>query len=214
MIDVAIVDDHELVRLGFVQLLEQEADIHVVFHTSSVDEATSLFAEHRIDILITDLTLQSGSGFDLLGLLNNEFQSIKAIVLSMHDTAPYARKALNAGTKGYLCKTSAPETLIDAIHAIYAGETYLDNHIREALENSDAIELESINGLTERERQVFDCLAKGMEIKHIARELDIAVKTVHVHRSRLLDKLSAFNSFELTKIALRNGLIEPESLHN
>ncbi|MCC2606798.1 response regulator [Planctobacterium marinum] len=214
MIRVALLDDHELVRTGFVQLLEQEADIAVVFHTSTVADAITLLCQHPVDIVVTDISLQSDNGFTLLEHIAGIDNPPKSIVLSMHDSAPYARKALDIGAQGYLSKASAPEALIDAIHAVHQGQTFIDECVHQALDNSDVNELDSINQLTERERQIFDCLAKGMEIKHIARELDIAVKTVHVHRTRLLNKLGAFNSFELTKMALRNGLLEAESLHN
>lgn len=213
MIHVALLDDHELVRLGLVQLLEQESNIHVAFHTSSVSAATRQLSTHNVDVFIIDLTLNGESGFSLIEHLKNLTHAPKSIVLSMHDSLSYVSRALGKGVAGYITKTAAPEELIKAIYCVYQGKEYLSQQIVSSMLRPNNNELNKVHNMTERERQVFDCLAKGMEIKHIAKTLDIATKTVHVHRKNLMEKLGVHSSFELTRLALRNRLIEPEALH-
>jgi two-component system, NarL family, response regulator FusR len=215
LINVALIDDHELVRLGLVQLLEQESSLSVAFHTSSVSEAIAQLSACSIDVFIIDLTLQGESGFSLLDHLTNLPKSPKTIALSMHDSSSYVSRALEKGVNGYVTKTSAPQELINAIYNVYADKVYLSQSIASRMPFvANNSELQTINNLTDRERQVFDCLAKGMEIKRIASELDIAVKTVHVHRANIMAKLNVHSSFNFTQLALRHGLIEPEALHH
>lgn len=214
MIRVSITDDHHVVRMGFVQLIGQQPDISVCFDSSSVGEQLDWLQTNTVDIMITDLSMPQQSGFALLQAIKDLPTQPRAIVLSMHDNDPYVSKALEAGAKGYLSKTSAPQELIEAIRTVHRGQSYLSQSVVTNLKFQQSNgEVQAINQLTDRERQVFDYLAIGMEIKHIARELNIATKTVHVHRANLLAKLEANSNFELTKMALRNGLMEPESLH-
>lgn len=200
--------------MGFVQLIDQQPDITVSFHSSSVSEQLDWLKHNKVDIVITDLSMPQQSGFALLNALANLPEPPRAIVLSMHDNDPYVSKALEAGARAYLSKTSAPQELIEAIRAVYKGQSYLSQSVISNLKFQQSNgELQTINQLTSRERQIFDCLAKGMEIKRIASELDIAVKTVHVHRANVMAKLAVHSSFNLTQMALRHGLIEPEALH-
>lgn len=209
-----MVDDHELVRLGFVQLLESEPDIKVECHVQSIALLLEWLSENSVDIIITDLSLQDESGYTLLDTIMEKNIPVKPIVLSMHDAEANVARALEKGARGYLSKTSAPEELTNAITAVHEGRIFLSQSVIESLEFAQTNdELIAIKNLTEREQQVFDCLAKGMEVKHIAQELDIATKTVHVHRTNVLSKLGVFTTFELTKIALKNSLITPECLY-
>src|SRR5690606_28756581 len=125
MIRVAMVDDHELVRQGFAQLLERNADIQVVFQASTLTETENWLREHQANVLVLDLSLKGHSGFSLLNHVQQHYPNLAVLVLSMHDTIPYIRKALDQGARGYLSKNSGPEELLDAVLKLADGEGYL-----------------------------------------------------------------------------------------
>lgn len=213
MISVALVDDHNIVRQGFVELLGHEDDISVAYQCDSIKEQMTWLEHNRADVLVVDLSFQNGSGFELLDNILNKDGMPTPVVLSMHDKDPHVTRAIEKGAKGYVSKCSSPEELVTAIRAVHAGQNYLCgaviSNLKFRMSDKQLVEIET---LTEREREIFDCLAIGMEIKHIARKLNIASKTVHVHRSHLMKKLDVNTSFDITKMALKCGLLTTDDL--
>lgn len=207
-IRVLLADDHTLVRAGFKALLEDHSDIKVVAETSDGREVSRLVRESRPDVALLDIAMP-GNGLDVAGRLRTEAPSVKVIILSMHVSEEYIRRALDAGVSGYLVKDSAPAELEVAIRAVMRGEVYLspvvatqvlDRYVKAPGRDASPV-------LTDRQRDVLVGVARGLTTKAIARELSISVKTVEAHRTQIMDRLKIHDVAGLTRYALREGLI-------
>jgi DNA-binding NarL/FixJ family response regulator len=215
MITVALLDDHDVVRVSLSKYLDDHSSIKVVFQCATLSAMSHWLTLNSVDVIITDLTLRGDSGFSLLELLKTSSNPAKVIVLTMHDSEPYISRALSFGVLGYLAKTSAPEELVLAIAQVYEGKRFISGYILDNINTTDFKgKHDVIESLTGRERQVFYLLAKGMQVKHIAQELEIATKTVYVHRNNVIKKVRVNHNFELTKLALALGILDAGQLTN
>ena len=196
MINVALVDDHVIVRSGFAQLLSLEADITVVGEFNSAAEARLGLPSCHPDVVILDISMQDESG---LSLLEEIPSGIASIMLSVHDSPAMVEKSLELGAKGYLSKRCSPDELIQAIHTSANGGCYLTPDIAIKLATPMKNKA-SLNQLTRRESEVCQLLATGLDVKSIAVELGVSHKTVHVHRANAMDKLNVKNNVELAKL--------------
>ncbi|MFA0159504.1 MULTISPECIES: transcriptional regulator UhpA [Vibrio] len=196
MINVALVDDHVIVRSGFAQLLSLEADITVVGEFNSAAEARLGLPSCHPDIVILDISMQDESG---LSLLEEIPSGIASIMLSVHDSPAMVEKSLELGAKGYLSKRCSPDELIQAVHTSANGGCYLTPDIAIKLATPMKNKA-SLNQLTRRESEVCQLLATGLDVKSIAVELGVSHKTVHVHRANAMDKLNVKNNVELAKL--------------
>ncbi|MEZ8972070.1 transcriptional regulator UhpA [Vibrio cyclitrophicus] len=196
MINVALVDDHVIVRSGFAQLLSLEADITVVGEFNSAAEARLGLPSCHPDVVILDISMQDESG---LSLLEEIPSGIASIMLSVHDSPAMVEKSLELGAKGYLSKRCSPDELIQAVHTSANGGCYLTPDI--AIKLATPVKNKaSLNQLTRRESEVCQLLATGLDVKSIAVELGVSHKTVHVHRANAMDKLNVKNNVELAKL--------------
>lgn len=168
---VAFIDDHDIVRSGFVQLLSLEADIQVVGEFSSAAQARAGLPGLEVDVCICDISMPDGSGLDLLADIPS---GIRVVMLSMHDNPALVEMALDRGAGGFLSKRCKPEDLITAVRTVAGGGVYLMPEI--AL-----------------------LLAQGQEVREIAAALGLSPKTVHVHRANLFAKLGINNNVELAR---------------
>ncbi|PTO96554.1 transcriptional regulator UhpA [Vibrio sp. 10N.286.48.B8] len=196
MINVALVDDHVIVRSGFAQLLSLEADITVVGEFNSAAEARLGLPSCHPDVVILDISMQDESG---LSLLEEIPSGIASIMLSVHDSPAMVEKSLELGAKGYLSKRCSPDELIQAVHTSANGGCYLTPDIAIKLATPMKNNA-SLNQLTRRESEVCQLLATGLDVKSIAVELGVSHKTVHVHRANAMDKLNVKNNVELAKL--------------
>lgn len=196
MINVALVDDHVIVRSGFAQLLSLETDITVVGEFSSAAEARLGLPSCHPDVVILDISMQDESG---LSLLEEIPSGIASIMLSVHDSPAMVEKSLELGAKGYLSKRCSPDELIQAVHTSANGGCYLTPDIAIKL-TTPLKNKASLNQLTRRESEVCQLLATGLDVKSIAVELGVSHKTVHVHRANAMDKLNVKNNVELAKL--------------
>ncbi|CAK1863190.1 DNA-binding transcriptional activator UhpA [Vibrio crassostreae] len=196
MINVALVDDHVIVRSGFAQLLSLEADITVVGEFNSAAEARLGLPSCHPDVVILDISMQDESG---LSLLEEIPSGIASIMLSVHDSPAMVEKSLELGAKGYLSKRCSPDELIQAVHTSANGGCYLTPDIAIKLATPMKNKA-SLNQLTRRENEVCQLLATGLDVKSIAVELGVSHKTVHVHRANAMDKLNVKNNVELAKL--------------
>ncbi|TVU65140.1 transcriptional regulator UhpA [Vibrio atlanticus] len=196
MINVALVDDHVIVRSGFAQLLSLETDITVVGEFNSAAEARLGLPSCHPDVVILDISMQDESG---LSLLEEIPSGIASIMLSVHDSPAMVEKSLELGAKGYLSKRCSPDELIQAVHTSANGGCYLTPDI--AIKLATPVKNKaSLNQLTRRENEVCQLLATGLDVKSIAVELGVSHKTVHVHRANAMDKLNVKNNVELAKL--------------
>jgi two-component system invasion response regulator UvrY len=204
-----LVDDHAVVRVGFRMLLSASADIEVIAEADSGELAYQRYADVQPDVVIMDLSMPGMGGIETVRRLLAKDKSARVLVLSAHEDTAHPKRVLKAGALGYLSKRSAPEELIEAVHAIAAGRIYLDAEIARKLAVQDlGGTAGAVEALSEREFAVFIQLARGQSVNRIAEILNLSPNTVGTHLYNIKQKLGAGNQAELTLIAVRNGLIE------
>jgi two-component system invasion response regulator UvrY len=191
MIRIAIADDHAIVRKGLSQILSDTNDMSVTGEASSAAELLTLLRSHSFDVLVLDLTLGVRSGFDLLEQIKSEFPRLPVVILSMHSETFFATRALRAGALAYVQKEGAPDELLTAIRRTVAGRTYVSAAMAEKI----AADLVRGSGpvlpherLSDREFEIFLHLGAGRTVTDIAHVLNLSVKTVSSHRTRILEK--------------------------
>lgn len=209
MLQVAIVDDHEIVRAGFREILANELGIAVAFEAASGEDALGRLQETACDVLLLDIALPGQSGVDVLRTLRQRHAGLRVLVLTGYPEERYALPMIRNGADGYLCKECGQDELIQAVRTVAQGRRYLSPHMVELLadevvgDNPEARHQQ----LSERELQVFLHLARGQSVSEIGGVLHLSVKTVSTYRSRLLEKLGVGSNAELATYAMRNGLM-------
>ena len=208
-INVMLVDDHAVVRMGFRMLLEATEDIRVVAEAESAEVAYQQIATTQPDVIVMDISLGGTMGVEATRRILARDKHARVLGLSSHEDPSYVRYMLKAGALGYLSKRTAPDELIHAIRQVNEGRMYIDSHLsqRMALEEFNG-EKSPIEVLSEREFGVFIQLAKGASVNQIAELLNISPRTVGTHLYNVKQKLGVSNQAELTLIAVRHGLIE------
>ncbi|WP_342245115.1 response regulator transcription factor [Pseudomonas sp. OTU5201] len=202
-IRIALIDDHVLVRDGVKSLLSAMPHFEVVAQAESGAEALELVASTELDLLLVDVGLKDMNGLELTRKLCSLYPGIKILILSMYDNQEYVRTSINAGAFGYVLKNAPSTELIAAIEAIVAGGSFYSPEIARKL----ATNIRDENELTPRELQVLSMIAKGLNNKEVARELDISVRTVETYRLSIRRKLNIDTPAALVKYALEHGLI-------
>jgi DNA-binding NarL/FixJ family response regulator len=211
---VLLADDHAVVRSGLRAVLEGEADITVVAEAGDGQEALEMMLSHEIDLAILDVSMPRLTGLQAAAELHRRQPETRVLILSVHDNEQYFFEALRAGASGYVLKSAANRDLVDACRAAMRGEPFLYPRavtalVREVLEQAQRGEPISDDPLTPRELQVVKLIAEGYTSDEIAKQLYISRKTVDRHRSNLLEKLGMRNVAEVTRYAIRRGLLEP-----
>ncbi len=207
---VMIVDDHEVVRLGFASLLRATSVYEVVAEASSVTQAylALQLAETKQclpDVLVTDLNLEGASGLELIGKVRERFPGIKILALSMHENGALVQRALDLGAQGYFCKSSKPSGLKEAIEIIAAGRIYIDTAAQTAL-NAHRETKQVFESLTRREFEVLRQMIKGENYLSIGKTLNLSVKTIANHLSSIRGKLGVETDFQLIRLVDTLGL--------
>ncbi|MGB8635472.1 MAG: response regulator transcription factor [Rhodanobacteraceae bacterium] len=208
MYRIILVDDHSIVREGFRALIERERDLGIVAECDSLFEMEAALGSFEPDLMVLDLSLPDGGGLARIPKLRNEYPDLRVIVLSMHEGEPYLSEALARGADGYVSKGAAADELVTAIRAVLAGNVYLSSDLASARPR-DRPDL--LAQLSEREREVFSLLARGLVPKQIAAELGIGLKTTYVHRAKVLEKLGVRNEVELYRMAVESGVLPDDS---
>jgi two-component system invasion response regulator UvrY len=209
MIRVMIADDHQLVREGLKQLLGAATGIKVTAEASTGDEALALVKATEFDLALLDMSMPGLSGINLIKRVKLERPKLRILVLSMHGESQYAVRALKAGASGYLTKDGATAELVSAIRKIAGGGVYLTDaaaaSLVESKSNSDRLPHEQ---LSDREFEIFQLLCTGAGPTEIADQLNLSVKTVSTHKTRILEKMDLENSAELVRYALLHDLLD------
>ncbi len=205
---IMIVEDHPIVSDGITQLINREEDLKVTTAVVDAETAISELAKARPDLMIIDISLKgAANGIDLLKGIKKRYKNIKALVLSMHDEAIYAERAIKAGANGYVMKNDLTDNIIKAIRTILDGNLYLseimktriiNNLNEETHENYD----DSLKILSDREFQIFQLIAQGNKTTEISTQLNISSKTVEAHRLKIRNKLKLNSSSDLFRFAL------------
>lgn len=209
MIQVAIVDDHQIVRTGFRELLSEDASINIAFEAATGDEALEMLRITQCGVLLLDISLPGKSGVDVLRAVRQRYPEIKVLILSGFPEESYALAMIKNGANGYLCKDCEREELLRAIHMVSVGRRYVSPRTAELLADEMSGERSGVlhETLSDRELQVFLRLARGESVSAIAGQLHLSVKTISTYRSRVTDKLNVASNAELATYALRHGLI-------
>ncbi len=208
MIRVLIADDHPVVRAGYQRLLEQAGYIRVVADVGDGAAAYAAAIEHAPDVLVMDLSMPGG-GMDLIQRLCLRQDGARVLVFSMHETAMLVRRALEAGARGYIPKSSPPERLEEGVRALQAGRRYLAPELPADLLRppSPLDEGSALASLSAREFEVFRLLAQGHSSGECAQRLNLSAKTVSNHQSAIKEKLGVSTGAALVHLALRHGVI-------
>lgn len=209
MIRIVIADDHAIVRKGLRQIISEADDLTVAGEAESPDELLTLLRSRPFELLVLDLTLGIRSGIDVLKQIKSEFPRLPILILSMHAESLFAVRALRAGASGYLQKESAPEELLSAIRAIAAGRLYVSSAMAEHMAagvahgGNTALPHER---LSDRELEIFRMLGSGKTVTEIASALNLSVKTVSTHRTRILTKTGLRHNAEIVAYVFSHHL--------
>lgn len=212
-IKVLVVDDHQLFRLGLVNMLSESPNIEVVAEATNGSDAIEKVATYHPDIVLMDIGMPGQNGIEVTTYLQQNFSESRIIALSMHTDKHYIKAMLEAGASGYLFKNCTFNQLLEGITTVHEGKKYLDGEATEVLIHSYLGHEDSPNEivhdvkLSERESEVLKLIADGKTTREISEELFISVKTVGTHKQNILEKLELGSTADLIKYALKKGII-------
>lgn len=208
-INVMLVDDHAVVRMGFKMLLESDADMKVIAEAESGEQSIQRYVEHKPDVVVMDITMPGIGGLEAIERILAKDNMAKILVLSAHEDSVHPKRVLNAGAMGYLTKRSAAEELIKAIRTVASGKKYLEASVAQQMAIQQLSgDQNPVDVLSPREFEVFMALAKGKTTNEIAETLFLSPRTVGTHLYNIKQKLNANNSAEIALIAMRSGLLD------
>jgi DNA-binding NarL/FixJ family response regulator len=210
---ILIADDHSIVRSGLKKVLDAKADMEVVAEAEDGAEAVEKALAEDVHLAILDVSMPRKTGIQAAAELHKRKPELRVLMLSMHDSEQFLFEALKAGASGYVLKSGADTDIVDAVRAAMRGDSYLypsavTAMVRDYVERGGRGE-ERFDVLTPRELEVLKLIAEAHTSKEIAKELWISIKTVERHRQNILDKLGMRDRVELTRYAIRRGLIQP-----
>ena len=203
---IFVVDDHPVVRDGLRGLIEQEHDLVVCGESGEAAGALTGIQAAQPDLILVDLSLQEGSGMELLKDLAVQHPSLPVLILSMHDEMIYAERALRAGARGYVMKGSTSQQVITAIRRVLSGKVFISDGVMSSIATKlgrPKSDRPPIHRLSDRELQVFEFLGQGLSTSEIAERMHLSVKTVQVYFARLKDKFGVAKAKELLREAFR-----------
>jgi two-component system response regulator NreC len=203
---IVLADDHAVVRSALRMLLDSEPGFEVVAEAGDAEAATRYVLGHKPTVLILDLNMPGGSSLEAIPAILEASPATEIVVLTMQSEPAFARKALQAGVRGYVLKEAAEAELVQAVRSAAAGDTYLQPALGARL----AAEPESRKGddLSDRESEVLRLIALGHTNAEIAEQLFLSIRTVESHRAHIQQKLRLSSRAELVRYALENGLVE------
>lgn len=209
-INLAIIDDHEVVINGLKVMLSNHDGLKIVFATTQADVLMSFLKSYGADVILMDIQMPEISGIDLCKMVLKQYADIKIIAFSSFDDTHYIKQILRNGASGYVLKNADQQTIITAIQTVMEGEEFIDESIKKLLIH------ESITGqrrsmfeipLTKREKEILKMIAEENTNQQIAEALFISLRTVETHRLNITQKLGVKNAAGLVKEAMRRGLI-------
>jgi DNA-binding NarL/FixJ family response regulator len=211
---ILLADDHGLVRRGLRLVLDAQPDLEVVCEAADGREALALALGEPVHLAILDVAMPEMSGLEVAAQITRQRPEVRVLMLSVHDDEHYLYEALRAGASGYVLKASASKDLVEACRATMRGEPFLypaavAGLVRDFLEQASHGDDEPREALTPREMEVVKLIAEAHSTDEIAAILNISPKTVERHRGNILSKLEMRDRVEVTRYAIRRGLVEP-----
>lgn len=217
LINVLLVDDHELVRAGIRRILEDVKGINVTGELSNGEDAVKWCRTNPVDVVLMDMNMPGIGGLEATRKIARSSSDTKVIMLTIHTENPLPAKVMQAGAAGYLSKGAAPQEVINAIRSVNAGQRYIASDIAQqmALSQIEPDKTQSpFASLSERELQIMLMITKGQKVNEISEQLNLSPKTVNSYRYRMFSKLNIHGDVELTHLAIRHGLCSAETLPN
>lgn len=210
MINVLLVDDHDLVRAGIRRLLRDIRGIRVVAEARSGEEALDLVRDSPPDVVLMDVNMPGIGGLEATKKIVRAYNDVRVIILTVNTDAPFPTRLLQAGAVGYLTKGCSVDEVVSAIHRVHEGGRYVSPAIAESvtLAIMPGGNRSRLDDLSDREMQVLIMLADGRKPREIAADLSLSPKTVSTYRYRIYDKLGVGNEAEMTRFAIRHGLVQ------
>ena len=213
-IRILLAEDHALVRQGVRLILDAEPDLEVVAQAADGAEAVTLVRNQEVDLAVLDVAMPRMTGLQAAREISRRHNPPRILMLSMYDNEQYFFESLKVGASGYVLKSVADQDLVQACRAAMRGESFLypgvtSTLVRNYLDRVRRGERVQASGLTPREHEVIKLIAEGHQSSEIAEALAISLKTVERHRSNILAKLGMRDRTQLTRYAIRAGLIEP-----
>jgi DNA-binding NarL/FixJ family response regulator len=204
-VNILIIDDHPVVRLGIRQMLAQDPSFNVCGDADTMEAALHACRSLDVDLALIDLSLGSASGLELIKQLHEEHPSLLMLVLSRHDESLFAQRTLRAGARGYLEKQEAIDGLLEAIRHVLTGKVYVSESVAQqvlaGLRGTPPAPLDQMATLTDREIQVLERVGRGSSTSEIARDLGVSIKTIETYRSNIKAKLNLKSALDLVRYA-------------
>jgi DNA-binding NarL/FixJ family response regulator len=206
-VKILLVDDHPLVREGLANLIHQQPDLEVCGEAASEPQALQLIASLQPEVAVIDISLENGSGLELIKSVKAMYPSVTMLTLSMHDESLYAERALRAGARGYLMKREAAKKVIQGIRAVLSGQLFVSEKIAallaERFVDGHTAAASPVEQLSDRELEVFQLLGHGLGTRQIADHLHVGFKTVQAYCARIKEKLQLANATDLLRAAMQ-----------
>ncbi len=205
---VVLVDDHAVVREGYRRLLERTSDIQVVAEAANGEDAYRLICDERPDVAVLDISLPGLGGIEVTRRVISRLPNQKILMFSMHEDTVFSSRALQAGARGYVTKSAAPEVLIEAVRLVAAGKLYISQEMAQELAMQMIPGREKpIDALSAREFEVFRLLVAGHTLQEISEIMHLSYKTVANYQSSIRQKLDVTNTAQVVRVALNHGLV-------
>lgn len=210
MISVLLVDDHDLVRTGIRRLLDDVSGVKVVAEANSGEQALVLVREKRPDVVLMDVSMPGIGGLETTRKMKQYAPDLPVIILTVHSDDPFPSSMLKAGASGYLHKSCNIDEIVQAIKDVHGGKRYICSTIAQnlALALLPGHDASPFEALSQREMQVMLMLVQGNKVQDISTQLHLSPKTVSTYRYRLFEKLNVRNDADLTRLAMRHGLLD------
>ncbi len=201
---VLIVDDHPIVRQGLTQLIAQASDLEVCGEAADAATAVLAIDELHPDVAVVDLMLKESSGIELIKDIKSRCPDVRILVISMHDEAVYAERALRAGAHGYIMKEQATHKVLTALRRVLAGDVYVSDEMvgRILRRMVGGNQSDGIERLSDRELEVFQWIGRGLSVGEIADRLKVSPKTIESYRGHIKEKLSLATANDVLRIAV------------
>lgn len=214
MINVLLVDDHELVRTGIRMILDDVKGLKVIGEASTGEEAVKFCRKTEPDVVLMDMNMPGIGGLEATKKIIRYAPDVKVIVLTVYTEDPIPTKVMQIGAAGYLTKGSGSEEMVNAIKAVNSGQRYITTAIAQqmALNQFKSVDENPFNLLSERELQIMLMITRGEKVPSISEQLMLSTKTINSYRYRMFEKLNVSNDVELTHLAIRHGMLQTEKL--
>jgi len=214
LINILLVDDHELVRTGVSKILNEVKGFKVIDECETGEEAIVFCRQTEPDVILMDMDMPGMGGLEATKKILRLSPEVKVIMLTAHTEDPFPTKVMQIGAAGYLTKGAAPKEMINAIRAVNSGQRYLPAEIAQqmALSQFKSADENPFSELSDRELQIMLMITRGKKVPDISENLHLSTKTINSYRYRMFEKLDIGNDVELTHLAIRHGMINTEKL--